>query len=324
MALRQFESHGEAVPAIGQHATLPVADRSLTLLIDGVSINVPELDSEGYKSLRTNVSRLSQRMPDRLPDEEKLALIREVVREFEVYRAASENAVRQRQAAWRAVVAMLFNELLASMGISATSAAARHLVQQTAALDSTREIEQYAEALEEFLHPTLTTSVAVPPVPLRVADRTTANDNAAGLRGGGSAIEYLTRVMAAGRKGFVVLFNLSCLDVIGERFGIEAVEDCLMAVSAYLTHSLHNDDMIFHWSDSSLLAVLLDRPTQQIVTAELQRIATQNRDITINVGGRLVMLRIPLTFEPVPIEGLASPDDICRFASHRSLARSTA
>lgn len=45
------------------------------------------------------------------------------------------------------------------------------------------------------------------------------------------------------------------LEAIGERFGTETVEDCLMAVSAYVTHSLHSDYAIFHWTDASLPAI---------------------------------------------------------------------
>jgi GGDEF domain-containing protein len=323
MTVREFSSQSQAIPAVAEPSSSR-SERSLTLLIDGVTINVPELDSEGYKALRANVAKLSQRMQDRLPQEEKLALIREVVREFEAYRAVADKTTRVRQASWRSLAVVLLNELLASMGIAPTSRSARPLVEQIAKLNDAQEIELYREQLEGFLHPSGTNSVCAAAAPLQIADRSTANDNAAGLRGGGSAIEHVAGVMQAGRRGFVVLFNLSCLDVIGDRFGIGAVQDCLMAVSAYLTHSLHNDDLIFHWSDSSLLAVLLDRLTQQIAIAELQRIANQNRDITINVGGRLVMLRIPLTFELFPIESLNAPDDICRLSSHRSLARSMA
>jgi GGDEF domain-containing protein len=179
------------------------------------------------------------------------------------------------------------------------------------------EIEGARSALEEFLRPGGHERRNSRTAALKVADRTTANDNAAGLRGGGAAVEHLARVMEQGRHGFVVLFQLGCLDMICERFGIEAMQDCLMAVSAYLTHTLRRDDAIFHWSDSTLLAVVLDRPNEQILTAELERIASQNRDITINVGGRVVMLRIPLGFELIPIERLTSASDINRLSGHR-------
>jgi GGDEF domain-containing protein len=113
-----------------------------------------------------------------------------------------------------------------------------------------------------------------------------------------------------GDKAFIVLFRLSCLNMINQRFGPEAVEDCLMAVSAFLTQSLHSDDAIYHWSDSSLLAILLGRANEQILTAELDRIANQNRETTVNIGGRATMLRIPITFDLTPIDRLKSADDL--------------
>ena len=105
MTVREFSSQSQAIPAVAEPSSSR-SERSLTLLIDGVTINVPELDSEGYKALRANVAKLSQRMPDRLPEEEKLALIREVVREFEAYRAVADKTTRVRQASWRSCSSM--------------------------------------------------------------------------------------------------------------------------------------------------------------------------------------------------------------------------
>jgi hypothetical protein len=91
-----------------------------------------------------------------------------------------------------------------------------------------------------------------------------------------------------------------------------------MAVSAFLTASLHNDDQIFHWSDSSLLAILQGRPSAQILTAELQRIASQNPESSIHVAGRTIMLRIPLAFDLTPIHRLRTPEDLFRLSPKRA------
>lgn len=181
-------------------------------------------------------------------------------------------------------------------------------------LTTAPEIDAYRASLEGFLCPGGAAGAGAAASQLRRADRSTTNDNDAELRGGGAAIEHLSRVIEAGRRGSVTLFRMSCLDVINQRFGMDAVEECLMAVSAYLTHSLRGDDRIFHWSDASLLAILVDRPNEQVVAAELQRIASQNRDITISVNERIVMLRIPLTFELIPIERLHTADEIARLS----------
>jgi GGDEF domain-containing protein len=215
------------------------------------------------------------------------------------------------------LAATLLHELLANLGIRATSPSASPLLGQVGQLTTAVEIEACRASLEEFLRPGGAAGSHAAALQLRKADRSTANDNAAGLRGGWAAIEHLDSVMKAGRHRFVTLFRMSCLDVINQRFGMDAVEDCLMALSAFLTHSLHGDDRIFHWTDSLLLAILLKRPNEQIVTAELQRIANQNRDITINMTGRIVMLRIPLAFELIPIERLHTADEIGRLTGTR-------
>jgi GGDEF domain-containing protein len=136
------------------------------------------------------------------------------------------------------------------------------------------------------------------------------NDNAAGLRGGGAAFKHVSRIMEGDNKGYLVLFQLGCLDVIGERFGMDAVQDSLMAVAAFLSHSLRSDDAIYHWSDSSLLAVLQTPASVPIIAAAMRRVIDNNRDVTIQMGGRTVMLRVPLEFEIIPISSLTTTEDL--------------
>lgn len=123
-------------------------------------------------------------------------------------------------------------------------------------------------------------------------------------------MQRVAKMIEQGLGGYAVLFRLGCLDIIGHRFGPETVQDCIMAVSAYLIQSLHGDDAVYHWSDCSLLAVLQGRPSEQILVAELARILTRNRDITVQIGGRYIMLRIPLEFVITPISQMRSPEDL--------------
>ena len=313
MKLRQITPWGKQASAAEEPPS--GGERTLTLLIEGVALNVPEIDSDSYKAFRGNVTRLSMKIPDRLPDEEKLALIRSILSEFESYRIASETALKERAAGWRALVILLYQDLLASLGVGSDSPEAATLGRGIPGLVSGDDLREWRMKVEEFLHPPDAEGNAQGLASLKAADRSTANDNAAGLRGGGSAVEHVKRIMERGGSGFVALFQLSCLEVINQRFGKEAVEDCLMAVSAFLTSSLHGDDAVYHWSDSSLLAVLQGRPSEQILAAELQRIASQNRDSSINVAGRNIMLRIPLAFELTSINRLRTADDLYRLST---------
>jgi GGDEF domain-containing protein len=312
MNLRQIAGMGGPDAKEKKPAELPNPERVLTLVVEGTALGVPEVDAEIYKEFRANVAKFALQLPDRLPEEEKLAQVRSVLREFESYRSRSETELRNRTAEWRTVVSFLFRELLGSLGINASAPNPAGLLRKLAGATTAQSIQEFHDRLEAFLHPAGADSAPAEASQFRTADHSTENLNAAGLRGGGSAIEHVKRLTKSGSKAFIVLFRLSCLNMINQRFGPEAVEDCLMAVSAFLTESLHSDDAIYHWSDSSLLAILQGRVNEQILTAELERIAMQNRETTVNIGGRSTMLRIPITFDLTPIERLKSADDLCK------------
>lgn len=321
MNLRSAAPRGPTNPANPSEPAPANPDRILTMLIEGAAKNTPEIDLDAYKALRAKVSGIALQMPDRLPDEDKLALIRKVLHEFQVYKDVSSAEIRTRQTSWRGLVERLLRETLANLGIDASSPEAFPLIERIVQLTTAGEIDNYRATLDDFLHPGGSARAIDIASPLKIADRTTANDNAAGLRGGGSAVEYLSRLMVLGSNGFIALFRLSCLDVISDRFGMEAVQDCLMAVSAYLTHSLHGNDRVYHWSDSSLMAILEKRSNEQVLAIELRRIAANNRDIAIQVGGRTIMLRVPLEFDITPINRLRSADELYKLSPEQVTSR---
>jgi len=315
MNLRQITPWSKSGSTAEAETPISTIERTLTLLVEGTALNMPEVDAASYKAFRGNVNRLALQLPDRLPEEDKLALIRTILHEYENYRKLSESTLKERAAGWRGLVIMLFRDLLASLGMGTDSPEDQVLGREIAALASSDDLRDWRTKVEEFLHPRDAEGQAQGLASIKAANRSTANDNAAGLRGGGSAVEHLKKIMERGGGGFISLFRLSCLEVINQRFGSEAVEDCLMAVSAFLTASLHSDDAIYHWNDVSLLAILQGRPSEQILAAELQRIVSQNRDTSINVAGRTIMLRIPLAFDLTPINRLRTAEDLYRLST---------
>jgi GGDEF domain-containing protein len=316
MNLRSFTGPNKP-PGVGEERTaVKDADRCLTLLAEGAALNMPEIDTESYVRFRANVTKLALTIPDRLPDDEKLGIIRNLLHEFEMYRKASEDVLRERLCCWRSLTAALLREVLASLGPEGSSPASVSLEQEIGSLLTAEQINIWQGHVDGFLHPLDAKGKAQGTASLKLADRSTANDNAAGLRGGGNAVEHLRNIMDRRGNGFVVLFRLSCLELISQRFGVEAVQDCTMAVSAFLTSSLNGQDAVYHWSESSLLAILQGRPSEQILRAELQRILSRNRETSINVAGRTIMLRIPLDFELKAIDELRAPEDLFRFSSN--------
>jgi GGDEF domain-containing protein len=310
MNLRQMTGLGRSKSTEKKAPQLPNSDRVLTLVVEGAALGIPEVDVETYKEFRTNVAKLALQLSDRLPEDEMLAQVRLVLHEFESYRSHSETELRNRSIEWRAAISLLFRELLGTLGIDASAPDPSELLRMLASTISAQGTRELHQGLEAFLHPAGAESAPAEASKFRTADHSTESNNAAGLPGRGSAIEHVKRLIESGDKAFIVLFRLSCLNMINQRFGPEAVEDCLMAVSAFLTQSLNSDDAIYHWSDSSLLAILQGRANQQILTAELERIVMQNRETTVTIGGRAIVLRIPITSDLTPIERLKTADDL--------------
>jgi hypothetical protein len=64
----------------------------------------------------------------------------------------------------------------------------------------------------------------------------------------------------------------------------------------------------------TLPAIPQGRANEQILTAELECIAMQNRETSVNIGGRSTMLLIPIAFDLTPIERLKSAEDLRKIA----------
>ena len=141
MNLRQVAAWVQ--PSDGTAAPIPNAERFLSLLAEGAALGVPEIDGELYQEFRDCVARAARQLPDRLPDEEKLALIRSLLREFEDYRYKTETELRSRTAEWRALALFLFIELLKSLGIDPAATNAERLQKKMAGVTSAANIEDY-------------------------------------------------------------------------------------------------------------------------------------------------------------------------------------
>lgn len=321
MILRPMMMFGQGQGAAPAKPTGPANnERYMTLLIEGAAQRMPEIDPVSHKVLRTSLSTLALQAPDKLPDKEKFELIQNVLREFDNYLKASNTALKDQLTHWRAITELLLNQLVLSLGLSSSSPVARPLLQRAGRLTTATELREFRDELDRFLRPGEGSALDYAS-PLRVADHSIANDNASGLMGGGAAVERLTKIMQNGGRGFVVFFRLTCLEVIGDRFGMDVVQDCLMAVSNFLTESLRSDDFVFHWSDSSLIAILQARPNENILTVELRRIASNHRDIAIQVNGRPIMLRVPLEFDITAISRLTSAEDLYRLTPAEASSR---
>ncbi len=305
---------GKSQSATSEEVEPDNSAQCMTALVEGVAEAMPRIDAATYASFRGTATRMGLQIPDTMDNVERMKVVHAILHEFENYRIGVENALREQQRNWRLLTGKLVKVLLPALGVKPDLVSALPLTEDIEKLSTGDDIKQYRDLLDGFLEMRSAADKAGQISSLNVADTSTENDNAAGLMGGGAAVEHLRKVMERGQVGYVAIFRLSCMEMVSQRFGPEAVEDCLMAVSACLTTGLHSEDAIFHWSDSSLLAILLGRANEHLLDAELRRIAAKNTDINVNIGGRMIMLRIPLTFELTPIDRFKSANDLYKLS----------
>jgi hypothetical protein len=284
--------------------------RALGLMLEGAAINLVQIDLDAYRRFRSGILRGSMRLEEQQSESDLLATITAIVHEFEAYRVDSEHAIESRQKEWRMTAGLLMHQLAARDKVDPRSEVFAGLNGMLAVAVTAEEIQELREKLQHLFRLSGEESAARRSKQDEEQDRSTANDNAAGLRGGGSAIEHVRSMLSQSRPGYVGLFRLSCLDVVGERFGPEGIQDCLMAVSAFLIQNMRAEDAVYHWSESSLLAVCDRKVREDILAAELNRVLARNREFTIAIGDRSIMLRIPVELKLFPITEFESADDL--------------
>ncbi|MGA3371508.1 MAG: hypothetical protein ABSC48_07060 [Terracidiphilus sp.] len=127
-----------------------VTGRYMTLMAEGVAANVPDIGGESYREFRTNMNKLALQIPDRLPENDKLKIIQDIIREFERYRKAVDDEFRERRIGWRSLTTMLLRYVLGLMNIDPASAEAAPLVQRIGSLLTGAETQAYPSSWLTF------------------------------------------------------------------------------------------------------------------------------------------------------------------------------
>jgi hypothetical protein len=303
-----------AEPAAGS-----VERRALGLLLEGAAINLPQIDTGRHRRFRSGILRSSIAITQPQSEPDLLGTVATVVHEFESYRTDCEAEIESRHKEWRQLAAALMHLLAARDNVDQKSELWAKITSSLVSAGTADQIEAVRATLQKLFRLSGEEQAANQVEEADEQDRSTANDNAAGLRGGGAAMEHVRSMIASTRPGYVGIFRLNCLDVVGERFGPEGIQDCLMTVSAILIQNMRSEDSVYHWSESSLLAVCDRKVREDILAAELNRVLARNRDFTINIGDRAIMLRIPIDLQLYPISHFANVEDLQNLFKPRRL-----
>ncbi len=302
-------------------ATARAERKAAAMLLDGIASSLVVIDLAAYRSFRSAILRSPLNLPELLVEQEMVSEVKSVVREFERYRTANEAMLKERRNEWRQTVSQLAHLLAGYNRVEQSSDLWTGICVQLTSATSREEIAALREKLMQLFRSLEVQTASRRAAEVGKQDMSTANHNAAGLRGGGAAIEHVRRLMTEDRPATIGVFRLNCLDVVGERFGQEGIQDCLMAVAAFLTQNLSSDDTIYHWSESSLVVVCERRIREDILNAEWNRVLARNRDFTISTGGRNIMLRIPIALELISASQINAADDLQHLLAERGSSR---
>jgi FixJ family two-component response regulator/GGDEF domain-containing protein len=122
-----------------------------------------------------------------------------------------------------------------------------------------------------------------------------------GLPGPSQARELLTALFGADHQTYVILFRLTVLATIEERYGEEAGADYLINAAHFLTQSLRSDDRLFHWGRYVLMAVIRRAVSPAAVRMEMARLTLTPGDQVLDVHGRSIMVATSIDFDFKPV-----------------------
>jgi CheY-like chemotaxis protein len=133
-----------------------------------------------------------------------------------------------------------------------------------------------------------------------------------GLPGPSQARSFLAPLFGVDIKSYVVLFKITLLHTIEERYGEEAAGDYQNFAAQSLMQSLRLEDRLFHWGRDVLMAVVRRLISQGALRSEVDRLTQISRAYVLNVDGKRIMTACPIVFDLLPVSQFPSLDEMIK------------
>lgn len=162
------------------------------------------------------------------------------------------------------------------------------------------QIERSRQATEQAsLREMVNTVVTNPAVAESFASE--GEDPLTGLPNMTSAQARLAEIIQTGVTAYAVAIRLDSLQIINARYGRQAGDDFILRATQLLAQYLQPNDLLFRWSGSAFLAILVRPHTIGVVRAEIERLAGKLREHTTMLGNSSVVFRICASSTCLPI-----------------------
>lgn len=131
-----------------------------------------------------------------------------------------------------------------------------------------------------------------------------------GLPGPSQAREHLAPLLGEDPQCYVVLFRITLVRTIEERYGEQAAAGYLNSGAQFLIQSLRPDDRFFHWGRDVLMAVVRRQVSPAALRMELARLLSNSREYVMEANGRSIVMAIPKTFDLQPASQFSTIEDL--------------
>lgn len=315
--LNHAESHQDALQnmvleerSISQRAEMiPIAEveRFLVQLLDSIGGQRFDDRTSSYAEFHEKMSGMAQRLSECSTLDEKFLALQQTLYEIHRYQESKAKDLRKPEFTWRALAATLLCALFTPHDAKRLSAGKDRLLGEA----MLRDLNDGVDTFEGAMRSQPEQDVENRPWVDEWRPSFEAELNPTSLRCGDAALSRVEELLQRGAKGFAIVFRLGCLDVVGERFGLEALEESVRAVTGYLSESIQRYGELFYWNESTFVTVVETRAPEKSFRTTIVQIVNNNRSAFVQVGDHLVLLQMPLEFEMFSILGMKSAKEFC-------------
>ena len=294
--------------------------RTSRLLLQAIGLHAVEGEPHEYESFRATIEGLQAKLSETTPLPEGLLAVGAAAEAMHDYGLRTTRFTKAQNLCWRALVRML----VAAIGDFAPTAI--HSVElreinwkigKASTLDDIRDVRKLIaeclEAIRDEIAAAATeangaeTVVEQAPLPeTTIANTTTAipmplPGSSAGLLGRSDAEAAMRESRRNGSRSFATVFVIDRLRHINSRFGQPVGDRLTVLFLERLAGALFSEDRIFRWGESSFVALLENRGSQDEVRRQIERILFKRLVETFTIKDQSVMVPISSTWSVIPV-----------------------
>lgn len=301
---------GDVAVSIPQASDLvPIAEveKFLVQLLDSIHGQRFDDRTPSYSEFHEKMSQMARKLTECSTVDDKFLALQQTLYEIHRYQEGKAKDLQKPEFTWRALAATLLCALFTPNDAKRLSAREDRLLGEAMLRNLNEGMDTFQDAMRS--HPRLNAENTRPVEDWRPSFEKDSNPTS--LRCGDEALNRIEGMLERQAKGYVIVFRLGCLDLVGERFGLEAVEESLRSVSAYLADSIRRYAELFFWNESTFATIVETRAPEKALRTTIVHIINNNRSAFVQVEDHLVLLQMPLEFEMFPISSIQSAKEFC-------------